>query len=68
VARTDSHFRLRVPDPLRDRIKAVSAQNRRSMNAEIIVQLERAFPEPTKIGNDPEKNRTDEALTTPSQS
>lgn len=38
---------LRLPDGLRDRIKAAAVRNRRSMTAELIVQLERLYPAAT---------------------
>lgn len=34
---------LRLPDGMRDQIKQVSAQNKRSMNSEIVFQLERIY-------------------------
>lgn len=34
---------LRFPDGMRPRLKAIAAMNRRSMNAEIILMLERAL-------------------------
>lgn len=40
-------FNLRLPDGLRDRIKAHAGANMRSMNSELILVLERAFPAPT---------------------
>ncbi len=39
-------FMLRLPDGLRDRIKAFAESRGRSMNAEIVRVLERAFPAP----------------------
>ncbi|MCD1266075.1 hypothetical protein B5M44_19190 [Shinella sumterensis] len=42
-------FQIRLPDGLRDRIRASAATNNRSMNAEIVNALEFAFPEPPKI-------------------
>ncbi|WP_342643905.1 Arc family DNA-binding protein [Rhodoligotrophos ferricapiens] len=39
-------FMLRLPDGLRDRIKAQAEKNGRSMNAEIVRVLEREFPKP----------------------
>lgn len=41
---------LRLPDGLRDRIKAAAADNNRSMNAEIIATLLDAYPAPISIG------------------
>jgi hypothetical protein len=40
---------LRLPDGMRDRIKAFADKNNRSMNAEIIATLERAYPAPTDV-------------------
>jgi hypothetical protein len=37
---------LRMPDGLRDRIKAYAERHGRSMNTEIVRVLEREFPEP----------------------
>ncbi|MFC3057869.1 Arc family DNA-binding protein [Paenirhodobacter populi] len=39
-------FMLRLPDGMRDRIKAASEANNRSMNAEIVAILEEKFPPP----------------------
>lgn len=36
---------LRLPDGMRDRIKAAAERNNRSMNAEIVATLEEAYPE-----------------------
>lgn len=36
-------FMLRLPDGMRERIKAAADENRRSMNAEIIARLEISF-------------------------
>lgn len=39
---------VRLPDGLRDRLKAAAASNNRSMNAEIVTRLQSTFePEPT---------------------
>ncbi len=40
---------LRLPDGMRDRIKAVAEKNNRSMNAEIVKTLEYHYPEPVKL-------------------
>jgi plasmid stability protein len=40
-------FMLRLPDGMRERIKAVAATNNRSMNAEIVATLQEKYPEPT---------------------
>ncbi|GAA6196698.1 hypothetical protein NBRC116598_21420 [Pseudophaeobacter arcticus] len=39
-------FMLRLPDGMRDRIKAAAADNNRSMNAEIVSTLEEKYPKP----------------------
>lgn len=39
---------LRLPDGMRERIKAVAAANNRSMNAEIVATLQEKYPEPTR--------------------
>lgn len=39
-------FMLRLPDGLRDRIAAVAKASGRSMNAEIVMTLEGAYPHP----------------------
>ena len=36
-------FVIRLPNGLREQIKALSEQNRRSMNSEIIMVLEKAY-------------------------
>src|SRR5882757_8975003 len=42
-------FQVRLPDGLRDRIKAYAERNGRSMNAEIVRVLENEFPEPWAV-------------------
>jgi hypothetical protein len=37
-------FQVRMPDGLRDRLRASAEENRRSMNAELIFHLDRALP------------------------
>lgn len=37
---------LRLPDGMRERIKAAAERNGRSMNSEIVTTLEAAYPEP----------------------
>lgn len=44
TGRESDKFMLRLPDGMRDRIKAVAAQNNRSMNAEIVATLEAKYP------------------------
>lgn len=39
-------FIVRLPDGMRDRIKAAAERNNRSMNAEIVAALEEKFPKP----------------------
>lgn len=41
-------FQLRLPEGMRDRIKAAADRNGRSMNTEIVVALEEHFP-PLKL-------------------
>jgi hypothetical protein len=43
MARDDPHFRLRIPEALKDQVEASAKANNRSMNAEIISRLERSF-------------------------
>jgi hypothetical protein len=40
-------YMLRLPDGMRDRIKAAAEANSRSMNAEIVATLEERYPAPT---------------------
>ncbi|WP_313195877.1 Arc family DNA-binding protein [Shinella zoogloeoides] len=42
-------FLLRMPDGLRERIKAAAEMNNRSMNAEIVTTLEGAYPRPISL-------------------
>ena len=39
-------YMLRLPDGMRDRIKAAAEANNRSMNAEIVATLEDKYPDP----------------------
>ncbi|TCN30306.1 Arc family DNA-binding protein [Sinorhizobium americanum] len=43
MAREDLHFRLRIPEGLKNRIEDAAAENNRSMTAEIIDRLETSF-------------------------
>lgn len=43
MAREDPHFRLRIPEDLKQRIEAVAQTNRRSMTAEIVERLRDSF-------------------------
>lgn len=45
AARGDDQFVLRMPQGLRERIKSAASQNYRSMNSELLAQLERIYPE-----------------------
>ncbi|WP_080671745.1 Arc family DNA-binding protein [Rhizobium leguminosarum] len=40
---------IRVPDGMRDRIKRVADSNNRSVNAELLVLLDRTYPDETKL-------------------
>ncbi|MGN7867799.1 Arc family DNA-binding protein [Paracoccus sp. 22332] len=46
VGRGAEQYTVRFPDGLRDRIKLAAEANGRSMNAEIVATLEKAFPAP----------------------
>lgn len=52
-------FMLRLPDGMRDRIKAAAERNNRSMNAEIVSRLEQSFAPPVNLPSD-EVELTDE--------
>ncbi len=52
VGRESDKFMLRLPDGMRDRIKAAADRNGRSMNSEIVATLEEKYPAPP----DPEFN------------
>ncbi|MEI3856007.1 MULTISPECIES: Arc family DNA-binding protein [Ensifer] len=43
MARQDPHFRLRIPEALKDQIEAAARNNARSITAEIVERLERSF-------------------------
>ncbi len=43
MSRDDPHFRLRIPEVLRDRIRASSEANYRSMTAEIVARLVQSY-------------------------
>ncbi|MFC0246507.1 Arc family DNA-binding protein [Falsochrobactrum ovis] len=45
MSRVDAQIKLRLPEALRDRIKAYADAHKRSMNAEIVRILEKEFPE-----------------------
>lgn len=46
TGRESDKFMLRLPDGMRDRIKAAAEANGRSMNAEIVATLEEKYPVP----------------------
>lgn len=52
TGRESDKFMLRLPDGMRDRIKAAAEENGRSMNSEIVAALEEKYPAPP----DPEFN------------
>lgn len=43
MAREDPHFRLRIPETLRQQVQRAADLQRRSMTAEIVARLERTF-------------------------
>lgn len=45
-------FMLRLPDGMRDRIKAAAEAANRSMNAEIVATLEEKYPAPPLVWNE----------------
>jgi len=50
--RDSDQFALRLPDGMRDRIKAAADENQRSMNAEIVSTLREKYPEPEPLDED----------------
>lgn len=50
-SQSQDKFVVRLPDGMRDRIKAAADKNGRSMNAEIVDALVRMFPPPLKAGD-----------------
>ncbi len=48
----DTLFRLRIPADIKARIADAAQKSRRSLNAEIIVALERVFPDPAAGGDE----------------
>ncbi|NSY21881.1 Arc family DNA-binding protein [Agrobacterium vitis] len=43
MAKDDPHFRLRIPETLKNQIESAAESNHRSINAEIIHRLEQSF-------------------------
>lgn len=46
TGRNSDKFPLRLPDGMRDQIKSEADRSNRSMNAEIVFQLSRAYAQP----------------------
>ena len=46
-SQSQDKFIIRLPDGMRDRIKAAAEKSNRSMNAEIIATLEEKYPAPS---------------------
>ncbi|MBB1498788.1 Arc family DNA-binding protein [Paracoccus sp. MC1862] len=49
AGRGADQFMVRLPEGMRDRIKAAAEANNRSMNAEIVATLEEKYPRPVLI-------------------
>lgn len=49
TGRESDKFMLRLPDGMRERIRIEAELNGRSMNAEIVATLEKAYPSPPKL-------------------
>jgi Arc-like DNA binding domain len=43
MSRDDLHFRLRIPEALKNQIEKAAAANKRSMTSEIVARLEGSF-------------------------
>lgn len=50
MARDDLHFRLRIPEALKNRVEKAAKSNHRSMTAEIVAALEERYPAPELDG------------------
>jgi ATP-dependent DNA ligase len=46
MAREDLHFRLRIPEELKQKVERAADQSHRSMTAEIVARLESSFEQP----------------------
>lgn len=55
TARGGDQFMIRFPDGMRQQLKSMAALNRRSLNAEVIILIERALRGEQAAGTDPEK-------------
>lgn len=51
-SRKMDQFIVRLPDGMRDRIKAAADSNNRSMNAEVVATLEKEYPAPYSVEED----------------
>lgn len=49
MAREDLHFRLRIPEDLKQLVEAEAERNNKSMTAEIVARLEMSFNEPVML-------------------
>lgn len=47
----ETFFRLRIPADIKARVAEAARKNRRSLNGEIVYQLERVFPDPAAGGD-----------------
>jgi len=45
MKQTDPQFKLRIPQPLKDRLESAASNSRRSLTAEILARLEESFAE-----------------------
>ena len=52
LSRESEQFNLRLPDGMRDRIKALAANSRRTMTAEIVHRLERTIQQDQREAED----------------
>lgn len=51
MAQEDQYIRLRIPADIKARVADAAKKSRRSQNAEIIVALEKVFPDPAAGGD-----------------
>ncbi|MDM8346455.1 Arc family DNA-binding protein [Pseudochrobactrum sp. sp1633] len=57
MAREDLHFRLRIPEDLKNKIEEAASANRRSMTAEIVNRLETSFNIQSELGQSLEDSK-----------
>jgi predicted HicB family RNase H-like nuclease len=50
MAQDEQYIRLRIPADIKARVTEAARKSRRSMNGEIVFQLEKVFPEPAAGG------------------